>query len=133
MIVIDSSALINALVYPRPSRELRQRLDEAESVNAPQLLDLELLHVLRRLVHGGKISDDRADDVRRDVAQLSMNRYPHLGLADRVWALRHNFTAYDAAYIALSELLSMPLVTSDTRIASASRQHSAKIELYPLG
>ena len=75
MIVIDSSALINALVYPRPSRELRQRLDGAESVHAPHLLDLELLHVLRRLVRAGKLSDDRADDVRRDVATLAMSRY----------------------------------------------------------
>jgi predicted nucleic acid-binding protein len=133
MIVIDSSALINALVYPRPSRELRQRLDGAESVHAPHLLDLELLHVLRRLVRAGKLSDDRADDVRRDVATLAMSRYPHEGLVDRVWALRHNFTAYDAAYIALSEMLGMPLVTSDTRIASASRQHQAQIELYPFG
>lgn len=131
MIVIDSSALINAFIYPRPSPELRQRLRAADSLHAPHLLDLELLHVLRRLVLGGKLSEDRADDVRRDVEQLSLDRYPHVGLVDRVWSLRHNFTAYDAAYIALSDLLGAPLVTSDSRIASAARQHQARIELYP--
>jgi predicted nucleic acid-binding protein len=132
MIVLDSSALIDALVYPRPNPDLRRRLDEAKSVHVPHLLDLELLHVLRGLVRGGKISPERADDVRRDVLDLPLERYPHVGLSERVWELRHNFTAYDAAYIALSEALRYPLVTADSRIASAGNHHRATVELYEL-
>jgi predicted nucleic acid-binding protein len=101
-------------------------------LHVPHLLDLELLHVLRSLVRGGKVSPDRADDVRQDVTSLPLVRYPHVGLTDRIWELRHNFAAYDAAYIALSEELGYPLVTADTRIASAGNHHRATVELYEL-
>jgi predicted nucleic acid-binding protein len=131
MIVIDSSALINVLVYPRPSRQLRRRLDGDESLVAPHLLDLEMLSVLRGLTLAGEISEDRAGVVRDDFAEVPVERFPHAGLADRVWALRHNLTAYDAAYVALAEILDCPLVTSDSRMARASG-HRAKLELYEL-
>lgn len=131
MLVVDSSALINVLLYPKPSAELRRRVLDAESLHAPDLLDLEVLQVLRGLVRGGKVSPERADDARQDIDQLPVQRYPHTGFADRVWSLRHTLTAYDAAYVALSELLAMPLVTSDARLARASG-HGAAVELYPL-
>jgi predicted nucleic acid-binding protein len=132
VIVVDTSALIDALVYPRPNPTLRRRLDRATSLHVPHLIDLELLHVLRGLVRGGKISVDRADDVRQDVLSLPLVRYPHVGLSDRIWELRHNLTAYDNAYIALSEELHYPLVTADSRIASAGDHHRAEIEFYEL-
>ena len=131
MLVVDSSALINVLLYPKPSADLRRRVLEAESLHAPHLLDLEILQVLRGLVRTGKVSADRADDARQDVLQLPLERYPHTGFAERVWALRHTLTAYDAAYVALSEVLAMPLVTSDARLARASG-HGAAVEHYPL-
>jgi predicted nucleic acid-binding protein len=46
----------------------------------------------------------------------------------RIWALRHNLTAYDAAYVALAEALQATLVTRDTRLA-ASLGHWANIAL----
>lgn len=46
-------------------------------------------------------------------------RYPHAPLGDRMWELRHNLSAYDAAFVALAELLAAPLVTCDGRMASA--------------
>ncbi|MEN3361983.1 MAG: hypothetical protein V7637_5965 [Mycobacteriales bacterium] len=131
MIVIDTSALIDLFAYPNPNLDLRRRVEGAESLHAPHLLDLELLHVLRRLVRRGMVSADRADVIRDDVVDLPLHRYPHIGLTDRVWALRHNLTAYDAAYVALAELLGCPFITSDARLARASG-HTAKIEVYEL-
>jgi predicted nucleic acid-binding protein len=70
-------------------------------------------------------------DIRKDFADLAIVRYPHQPLADRMWELRHNLSAYDAAFVALSEALGVPLVTCDGRLASSSG-HQAEIELFPV-
>jgi predicted nucleic acid-binding protein len=80
-------------------------------------------------VRAGKISGDRAEDARTDFAELTITRYAHAPLADRIWALRENLTTYDAAFIALSEALNAPLITCDARLARAS---GVNTELYPL-
>ena len=128
MIVVDTSAALDALVG-RPSDErLVARLGEDE-LHAPHLIDVELLHALRRLVAAGDLSDDAAADARSDFADLVIIRYPHQPLSDRMWELRHNLTAYDAAFIALSEALAAPLITCDGRLAK-SPGHEARIELF---
>jgi predicted nucleic acid-binding protein len=63
-----------------------------------------------------------------DVFDLRINLYAHSVLLPRIWQLRHNFSAYDAAYIVLSEQLGAPLVTCDRRLAS--RGHQAAVELF---
>src|SRR5438477_9609398 len=65
----------------------------------------------------------------RDLLDLRINRYPHFVLLPRIWQLRNNFSAYDAAYIALAETLGAALVTRDGRLASASG-HAASVELF---
>ena len=110
-----------------PDRALVQRLTDDGDLHAPHLIDIEILQALRGLVRGGKLSLDRADDVRTDVADLTITRYGHEPLADRVWALRDNLTAYDAVFVALSEALEVPLITCDARLAAAP---GIAVELY---
>jgi predicted nucleic acid-binding protein len=86
---------------------------------APHLIDLEVAQVMRRFVASRALSASRADEVLEDLTDLPLLRYPHTALLSRIWELRANLTAYDAAYIALAEGLDSPLVTCDNRVAAA--------------
>lgn len=129
MLVVDTSAVVAALVGRPPDRRLTDRLGADGDLHVPHLLDVELLHALRRLVRTGQLSEERAADARADFAELAVVRYGQQPLADRAWELRDNLTAYDATFVALAEALAVPLVTCDARLARAP-SHRA-VELFP--
>ena len=129
MIVADASALIDLLLESEVRTRLEQRLlSREESLHTPHVVDLEVAHTLRRLVLTGVLSSERAEVALADMADLQLNRYPHVELVPRVWELRDTLTAYDAAYVALAEALEATLVTRDARLARSSG-HQARIEL----
>lgn len=122
MIVVDASAVLEVLLQtPAASRVSRRMFDSRETLHAPHLLDVEVAQVLRRYARSGAISPDRGAEALTDLADLPINRYPHFILLPRIWQLRHNLTAYDAAYLALAEALDAPLLTRDRALASAVR------------
>lgn len=127
MLVIDTSAVLEALVGRDPPPGLVDRLAQDGDLHAPHLIDTEVLHALRRMTMRRELSNERAADARTDFAQLTLVRYPHQPFNDRVWQLRHNLTAYDATFIALAEALEAPLLTCDARLATA-RGHRARVE-----
>jgi predicted nucleic acid-binding protein len=128
MIVVDTSAVLGSLVPETPNGDLLNRL-LGEELHAPHLIDIEVLHALRGLERGGKLDAGAARVARDEVGRVAMTRYAHGALLDRAWELRHNLTAYDATFVALSEALGVPLVTTDARLAGASG-HRAEVELY---
>lgn len=129
MIVVDASALMEMLLCTKTGRRVSFRLlTPEETLHAPHLIDLEIAQVLRKYCARGDMTELEACVVLRDLSDLPMNRYPHDILLDRIWDLRHNMTAYDAAYVALAEALESPLVTCDSHLASASG-HRAEIEV----
>lgn len=129
MLVIDTSALLESLVARDRPPGLLERL-ASDDLSAPHLLDVEVLSGLRRLVATGELSDDRANDARTDFAAMAILRYPHGVLSDRAWELRHNLSAYDAVYVALAEVLDVPLVTCDRTMGTAPG-HRAVVEVFP--
>ena len=129
MIVVDASVVLDALATPTPNPDLAHRLDQDKDFRAPHLIDIEVASALRRLVSEGELHHDRAADALSDLHALRIVRYPHLSLVDRVWELRDNLTTYDAAYVALAEILEVPFVTCDTRLAG-SPGHQAEVELF---
>lgn len=128
VLVVDTSAALAALLSD-DATSLADRLIADGDLHAPHLIDVEILHALRRLTLSGELSDDRAADARTDFRELALVRYPHDELSDRIWELRHNLTAYDAEFVVLAEVLGAPLATCDRRIASAPG-HSAEVELF---
>lgn len=129
MLVIDTSAVLEALAARDPAPGLVERLAYDGDLHGPHLIDTEVLHALRRMTMNDAISDERAADARSDFAELTLVRYPHQPLSDRIWALRHNLTVYDATFVALAETLGAPLITCDARLASAPG-HAAHVELF---
>ena len=130
MIVLDASAAIDWLLQTSAGERIERRIfSQNESLHSPHLLDLEVGQVLRRLVREGAVSAHRAHQAIEDLLDLRMTRYPHFVLLPRIWQLRHNLSAYDAAYVALAENLGARLLTRDARLASVSGL-TASIELF---
>ena len=129
MLVLDTSAAIAAIAGRPVDRRLIDRLSNDGDLHAPHLIDVEFLHALRRLVTTKAIRADVAEDVRTTYAQLAITRYPHHPLSDRMWELRNNLSAYDAAFVALAEELDVPLITCDRRLGSSSG-HAATVEVF---
>jgi predicted nucleic acid-binding protein len=99
-----------------------------QTLHAPHLLDVEVAQVIRRYAANGEIGAERGRLALADLADLPLRRYPHDFLLPRIWDLRNNLMAYDAAYVALAEVLDAPLLTRDRRLAAAAG-HRAQIEL----
>lgn len=126
MMVLDASIVASALVDDGPEGErARQRLI-GEDLAAPELLDLEVASAWRRAVRRGRLLAPRAEQALADLAELPIARAPHRPLMRRIWELRDNLTAYDAAYVALAEALDWPLLTADEPL---SRAQGARCEI----
>ncbi len=128
MIVIDASALLESLLRTSAAALVEKRLfDSEETLHAPHLLDLEVAQVLRRYARTRQIPEPRCSAALEDLADFPLVRHPHDFLLPRIWELRDNLSAYDAAYVALAEVLDAPLLTRDERLAAAHGHH-ARIE-----
>lgn len=128
MIVLDASAVLELLLATGTGRIVARRIRGPESLSAPQLLIIECIQVIRRGVHRGDFEPELGTLLVNDLLALDIEFYDHSLLATRCWELRDNLTAYDAAYVALSELLDAPLVTTDAKLAGAPG-NDATIEL----
>jgi predicted nucleic acid-binding protein len=88
MLVVDTSAVLEALAARDPAPSLIERFAGDGDLHAPHLIDTELLHALRGMGIRREISDERAADALSDLAELALVRYRHQPLNDRVWEPR---------------------------------------------
>ncbi len=96
---------------------IHRAFSKNETLHAPHLLDVEVAQVIRRYWRAGDLTAARGEEALRDLADLPIQRYPHEPLLDRIWQLRNNLTAYDAAYVALAEGLDAEFLTLDKALA----------------
>ncbi len=115
MNVIDASVVVELL-----ANDLDPDLLGNEELIAPHLIDSEVTNVLRRLVAHGALSEEQVTLAFDGFTRLILTRFPADWLRPRMWALRHNLSAYDATYVALAEMTNAKaLLTTDARLATA--------------
>lgn len=127
MIVLDSSVAVAALTGQPAAREAVA----AQRLVAPHLIDVEVAQALRGLVIGGNISTADAGRVLELWERLAIDRVAIAPFLRRIWELRENLTAYDAAFVAAAEAHGVALLTADRRLAAAAGPRCA-IQLIPL-
>jgi predicted nucleic acid-binding protein len=119
VIVVDASAMLEVLLNSPAAAAIGSRMfAPGEALCAPHLIDVEVAQVLRRYSMVKTLSTARARQAFEDYREIRIERCPHDVLLPRIWELRHNLTAYDAAYIALAEALEAPLITCDRALGS---------------
>lgn len=119
--IVDASALLEVLLRAPAASQLEALMFEAaSSLHAPHLIDIEAAQVIGKFALNGSITASVGADALADLAGFPLQRYPHDFLLPRIWELRHAISAYDASYVALAEVLDMPLLTRDARLAAAA-------------
>lgn len=116
---MDASAVVAMLADVGPAGEWSTAQATGAYLAAPDLMPYEAANILRRHVHAGILDASAATLAHADLTALPLHVWPYAPLAERAWALRDNLTIYDAAYVALAELLGVPLVTLDSGLARA--------------
>ncbi|MEP7364930.1 MAG: type II toxin-antitoxin system VapC family toxin [Acidobacteriota bacterium] len=128
MIVLDASVVVELLTNGILADSIRRDLaGRDDSFAAPHLLDIEVMSALRNLAAGQRIDSHRTEQLLQELEALPVERYGHMPLFQRIWELRHNFTAYDAAYIALAEAMGAKLYTCDEKLSTG---HRAKVVVF---
>jgi predicted nucleic acid-binding protein len=128
VIVLDASVVVELLTNGRMAAPLRRELGgRTDTFVAPHLLDVEVISALRKMAAGQRLDSHRIQQLLTGLATLPAERYAHAPLLPRIWELRHNFTCYDAAYIALAEATDSILYTTDVKL---SKGHRASVKVF---
>jgi predicted nucleic acid-binding protein len=118
--VVDASVAVEYLLRTGVGIRAASLLERSE-LAAPELLDAEVLAVLRRKVLAGDLAERRASEAITDLASWPVERLRHAPLIEAAWALRGHVTAYDALYVAAARARGAALVTADGPLARAPK------------
>jgi predicted nucleic acid-binding protein len=121
MIVIDASAMLEMLSGSEKGLSLETALEGVE-LHAPHLLDLEVASALRRWEGAGIFQPGEGAKILGLFLEMPITRYPHTNLLGEIWALRHNLTACDGAYLALARFLDAELLTMDDGLRKRAKR-----------
>lgn len=129
MIVVDASVIASMLVYTDDrGRKARTVMGRDPEWAAPEHWRVEVFSALRGLALGRKITDEQASRAVGRTTRLGIDTVPVDDLLLRMWQLRADISAYDAAYVALAERRGLTLVTADARLARTTTAY-CRVEL----
>jgi predicted nucleic acid-binding protein len=117
-LVVDASAAVEYLLRTALGRRIAERL-EREDLVAPELLDAEVLAVVRRAWLAKALGESRARSALEDLVAWDLRRVPHAVLIEAAWEFRHNVSGYDALYLSTGRLFDAPVLTADGPLARA--------------
>jgi predicted nucleic acid-binding protein len=120
LFVIDASAATEYLLRTPLGFKVAATTEDA-SLIAPELIDVEVLSVLRRAVMRREISEQRALLAIEDLVDWSIDRISHKPLLWLAWQHRDNVSAYDAFYVAAARISNAPLLTTDGPLSRAPK------------
>lgn len=129
-IVVDASALIRALAVDTRDELLRRRLRGFRRLHAAGHVGAEVFNGIRGLTLAGKLGELRAEQAIEDFLDLPVSRHAVESVAVSVWQLRHNFNAYDGAYVAVARRLGLPLLTCDEKIGKEAPR-DVEVHVHP--
>ena len=123
---MDASAILEYLLRTERAGSIESfvRLPDVD-LQIPALCDVEVSAGLRRAMARSVLSEVRAAQAIDHYLDLPLTRHGHQILLRRILGLRENFSAYDAAYVALAEQIGGELLTADDRLANAARAHTS--------
>ena len=116
--MIDASVATEYLLRTSLGLKISDLIEGALLV-APELIDVEVLSVLRRAVMQEKLQEQRALMALEDLTDWQVDRIPHVTLLKQAWQYRHNVSAYDAFYVAAAHIFDAPLLTADGPLSRA--------------
>ena len=125
MVVLDASALVEAVSFVDQTTGIDRLIgDPSARMAVPHLCDLEVVSAVRRLTAAGVMSPSNAQEALISYEMLPLLRFSHTAHLRRIFSLRHNFSPYDAVYVALAESLAARFLTADSKLAQAVRDHT---------
>jgi predicted nucleic acid-binding protein len=120
IVTVDASAAVEYLLQTALGLRVATLIESADVI-APELLDAEVLAVLRREVLAGRLAERRATEAVSDLRDWGVERLPHKMLLDAAWQLRGHVSAYDALYVAAARARHAALVTADGPLSRAPK------------
>jgi predicted nucleic acid-binding protein len=119
-VVIDAGVALAALLDDDEHTAWAREVMSEGNLAAPELLSVEVAHLLRKSVSQGLLTAHRGRDALADLLDVVDDFYPHGPFVPRIWELHANVTSFDSAYVALAEALGAPLATLDQKLRNAT-------------